>query len=119
MDDVIVKYGNRLARRPQYRPPPKRATPRWTLPAQPSKPGLPRRRRSSGRSPQSSGTKATAGAGEECQVLLKTTTERYPGLERHLVEHHPWDNPEMTAVQISAGSSPYLEWVRRATAGPH
>jgi periplasmic divalent cation tolerance protein len=52
-------------------------------------------------------------------VLLKTTTERYPGLERHLVEHHPWDNPEMTAVQISAGSSPYLEWVRRATAGPH
>lgn len=58
------------------------------------------------------------GAGEEWQVLLKTTADRYPELERHLVERHPWDNPEVTAILISAGAAPYLEWVCRATADP-
>jgi periplasmic divalent cation tolerance protein len=55
------------------------------------------------------------GEGEEWQVLLKTTADRYAALQAHLVEHHPWQNPEVTAVPISEGSTPYLEWVTRAT----
>lgn len=41
------------------------------------------------------------GTGEEWQLLLKTTMDRYPELEAHLLEHHPWDNPELCAVPIT------------------
>lgn len=55
------------------------------------------------------------GTGEEWQLLLKTTAERYPALEAHLVEHHPWDKPEVLAVPVVAGSEPYLRWVAENT----
>jgi periplasmic divalent cation tolerance protein len=55
------------------------------------------------------------GTGEEWQLLLKTTTERYPALETHLLERHPWDNPEVSAVSIVAGSERYLRWVAENT----
>jgi periplasmic divalent cation tolerance protein len=55
------------------------------------------------------------GTGEEWQVILKTTEDRYPELERHLVEHHEWTNPEITAVPLAAGLAPYLDWVERTT----
>jgi periplasmic divalent cation tolerance protein len=58
------------------------------------------------------------GTGEEWQLLLKTTAERYPALEAHLVEHHPWDKPEVAAVPIVAGSEAYLRWIAGST-GPH
>jgi len=57
------------------------------------------------------------GTGEECQLLLKTTVERYPALEAHLLEHHPWEKPEVVAVPIVAGSEAYLRWVADST-GP-
>ncbi|MFD5721692.1 divalent-cation tolerance protein CutA [Streptomyces sp. NPDC127036] len=53
------------------------------------------------------------GTGEEYQLLLKTTTARYAELEAHLVEHHPWDNPEVVGTPIAAGSPPDLEWIDR------
>jgi periplasmic divalent cation tolerance protein len=55
------------------------------------------------------------GTGEEWTLLLKTTVARYLELEAHLIANHPWTNPEVAAVQLSAGSTPYLEWVRRTT----
>ncbi|MEU6768104.1 divalent-cation tolerance protein CutA [Streptomyces sp. NPDC046853] len=55
------------------------------------------------------------GTGEEWQLLLKTTAERYPQLEAHLLEHHPWKNPELCAVPIVAGAGPCLQWIRSAT----
>jgi len=58
------------------------------------------------------------GTGEEWQVFLRTTADRYPQLEQHLIANHPWENPEVTATVIAAGSTPYLDWVRRATAEP-
>lgn len=51
------------------------------------------------------------GTGEEWQLLLKTTAERYPALEEHLVANHPWDKPEVVAVPIVMGSPAYLRWV--------
>ncbi|MFD0204284.1 MULTISPECIES: divalent-cation tolerance protein CutA [Saccharothrix] len=51
--------------------------------------------------------------GEEWQVTLKTSAERYPELEAHLRREHPWDNPEVTAVPLVAASEDYLAWLRR------
>jgi periplasmic divalent cation tolerance protein len=56
------------------------------------------------------------GTGEEWTVSFKTTTERYSDLEAHLIEHHEWTNPEVTAVPISHASATYVEWVERTTA---
>ena len=53
------------------------------------------------------------GTGEEWTVILKTTEDRYKELEAHIVEHHEWTNPEITAVPLAAGLAPYLEWVER------
>jgi periplasmic divalent cation tolerance protein len=58
------------------------------------------------------------GTGEEWQVVLKTVRERYPDLEAHLLARHPWDNPEVTAIPLAAGSAGYLEWVHRSTTAP-
>lgn len=54
------------------------------------------------------------GNGEEWTVVLKTTATRYPDLEAHLIEAHPWDNPEVSFTRLG-GSPAYLEWVSRAT----
>ncbi|MGW7369084.1 divalent-cation tolerance protein CutA [Streptomyces sp. NPDC054841] len=55
------------------------------------------------------------GTGEEWQLLLKTRAERYPALEAHLLKHHPWDNPEVSAVPIVAGAEACLRWVAENT----
>ncbi|MEU9201929.1 divalent-cation tolerance protein CutA [Streptomyces sp. NPDC048332] len=51
------------------------------------------------------------GTGEEWQLLLKTTRDRYPALEAYLVENHPWDNPEVCAVPLVAGAEKCLTWI--------
>jgi periplasmic divalent cation tolerance protein len=56
------------------------------------------------------------GQGEEWQVIFKTTAARYPDLEAHLLEHHPWKNAEIIAVPIVAGASGYVDWVSRTVA---
>jgi periplasmic divalent cation tolerance protein len=57
------------------------------------------------------------GEGEEWQVLLKTTERRYAELETHLLNNHPWDNPEVSAVPITSGSAAYLDWLDHTTKG--
>lgn len=56
------------------------------------------------------------GTGEEWKLLLTTTADRYPALEAYLLEHHPWQNPEVFAVPISAGADGCLKWVSDAVA---
>ncbi|WP_326677708.1 divalent-cation tolerance protein CutA [Streptomyces sp. NBC_01237] len=51
------------------------------------------------------------GEGEEWQLLLKTTMDRYPELEAYLLDHHPWDSPEVCAVPIVAGAQRCLNWI--------
>jgi periplasmic divalent cation tolerance protein len=55
------------------------------------------------------------GTGEEWQVILKTTADRYRDLEQLLVDRHEWTNPEIVATPVVAGLAPYLEWVVRTT----
>jgi len=56
------------------------------------------------------------GEGQEWNVTFKTTDARYADLEAHIVEHHPWDKPEVTAVELVHGSAAYLRWVEESTA---
>ncbi|MEV4760568.1 divalent-cation tolerance protein CutA [Micromonospora sp. NPDC049559] len=53
------------------------------------------------------------GAGEEWRLLLYTTASRYEALEAHLLERHPWRNPQLSATPIVRGSAAYLEWLDR------
>lgn len=55
------------------------------------------------------------GEGEEWQVLLRTTAERYPELEARLRDEHQWTNPEITFTRIDGGAAPYLEWLGATT----
>ena len=55
------------------------------------------------------------GEGEEWQVYLKTSADRYDDLEAHLVREHPWDNPEVTATALVRGTQGYLDWLDRTT----
>ncbi|MFF6985581.1 divalent cation tolerance protein CutA [Streptomyces sp. NPDC010273] len=56
------------------------------------------------------------GTSEEYQLLLKTTGARYTDLEAHLLEHHPWSSPEVSATEIVRGAAGCLSWIDRSTA---
>ena len=52
---------------------------------------------------------------EEHPMLIKTTVERYPALEKALREGHPYELPEIIAVPIERGLPAYLDWVAAET----
>jgi periplasmic divalent cation tolerance protein len=52
----------------------------------------------------------------EHPVLIKTTRERYPDLERAIRERHPYDLPEIIAWPVENGLAAYLDWVEREAA---
>jgi periplasmic divalent cation tolerance protein len=54
------------------------------------------------------------GAVEEARewlCLAKTTTDRYPELEAAIRDLHSYEEPEIVATAIVAGSGGYLAWV--------
>ncbi|WP_328996804.1 divalent-cation tolerance protein CutA [Kribbella sp. NBC_01245] len=55
------------------------------------------------------------GEAEEWQVTLKTAEKRYSELESHLRREHSWQNPEVSATALVAGSAEYLAWIDRTT----
>lgn len=58
------------------------------------------------------------GTGEEWRLRLHTTRECYEALEAHLLDRHPWSNPEISAVEVATGSAGCLEWIaKNATLG--
>lgn len=52
---------------------------------------------------------------QEWQLLMKTTAERLPALERHIKANHSYDTPEIIATPIPWGSAEYLGWVSEET----
>jgi periplasmic divalent cation tolerance protein len=56
------------------------------------------------------------GQSEEWRLLLYTTADRYTALETHLLDRHPWTNPQVIATPIVAGSTACLEWLRQSVA---
>jgi len=51
----------------------------------------------------------------EVPLLIKTTRNAYPRLEKMILEAHPYELPEIIAVPVEAGSPAYLEWIRSET----
>jgi periplasmic divalent cation tolerance protein len=47
----------------------------------------------------------------EILLLAKTTAGKFADLEREVRALHSYDTPEIIAVPILAGSTPYLEWL--------
>ncbi len=52
----------------------------------------------------------------ECLVLLKTHTSRLDQLACRLEELHPYDVPELLALEVDRGAIAYLDWVVEETA---
>jgi len=53
----------------------------------------------------------------EVLLLIKTQHERFESLRARIIELHPYDVPEVIALEIAAGHAPYLEWLRTETSG--
>ena len=50
---------------------------------------------------------------EEWLCVIKTTKARYAIVETIIIEHHPYDIPEIIALPIVAGKDAYLTWISR------
>ena len=57
---------------------------------------------------------------EDAEILLimKTTAARLPDLEARLMALHPYEMPELLAVEVADGNESYLDWVRKGVALP-
>ena len=42
---------------------------------------------------------------------MKSSRELYPQLEKAVRESHPYDVPEILAVEVAAGNRDYLDWL--------
>ena len=51
----------------------------------------------------------------EVLLLVKTTRQRYPALQARLPQLHPYELPELLAVESVAGLPAYLQWVVEST----
>ena len=54
----------------------------------------------------------------ETLALLKTRRKLYPALEARLRALHPYEVPEIVAVELAAGLPAYLQWVAEQTGYP-
>jgi periplasmic divalent cation tolerance protein len=48
---------------------------------------------------------------QEVLLLIKTTRERLDSLTTRIRELHPYELPEVVAVEAAGGLAPYLQWV--------
>lgn len=51
----------------------------------------------------------------EVLLLIKTARDRFEALCARLVELHPYDVPEVIALDIAGGHGPYLDWIGQET----
>jgi periplasmic divalent cation tolerance protein len=48
---------------------------------------------------------------DEVLLLIKTRPDRYPALQDRVQELHPYELPELVAVETDSGLPAYLRWV--------
>lgn len=51
---------------------------------------------------------------EEYLLMIKTSDERYAEVEKFLLENHPYDTPEIVAINAEHVSDGYLAWLTDA-----
>ena len=59
--------------------------------------------------------KGTVQREREVLLLIKTSRERFDALRERIVFLHPYELPEVIAVDIALGSRPYLDWIATET----
>ena len=47
----------------------------------------------------------------EWRLAIKTTSDRYDAVERHIKERHSYELPEIVRLAIDGGSAQYLKWL--------
>ena len=50
---------------------------------------------------------------EEVLLMIKTTSARLDSLQRHIDALHPYELPELIAVEVVGGSPAYLDWIHQ------
>ncbi len=55
--------------------------------------------------------KDTVAEDNEVILQIKTTRESYSALEQAIINHHPYELPEVIAVGVERGSQKYLDWI--------
>lgn len=51
---------------------------------------------------------------DEHLLLIKTLPEKFDELSKFITLNHPYDVPEIVAIDAERVSAPYLEWLTRA-----
>jgi periplasmic divalent cation tolerance protein len=51
---------------------------------------------------------------EEWRCIIKTTVEKYEEIERTIRSIHPYEEPEIIGLTITAGSGTYLKWIQES-----
>ena len=54
----------------------------------------------------------------EVLLIAKTTSSKFEELEKEVRARHSYETPEIVAFPLSAGSDPYLEWLKRSVGVP-
>lgn len=52
---------------------------------------------------------------EEVLLVMKTVGSRFAELEQRITTLHPYDTPEIVALNAAAVSEPYLAWTKQQT----
>jgi len=53
---------------------------------------------------------------KEIKCTIKTTNAMYDVIQKCVLEHHDYQNPEILQLPITNGSPIYLEWINDVTA---
>lgn len=51
----------------------------------------------------------------EVVLLIKSTQQRVHDIRQYLVEHHPYETPELLVFRVADGLENYLRWVENET----
>lgn len=62
--------------------------------------------------------RGTIETSDEILLLIKSSNDQYPELERIIVSLHPYELPEIIAVSVDRGLPGYLDWVKQCTEKP-
>lgn len=52
----------------------------------------------------------------EVQLLVKTVAARMPALAERIAALHPYELPELVAIEVASGLPAYLDWIGAETA---
>jgi periplasmic divalent cation tolerance protein len=56
--------------------------------------------------------------GDEVLLVAKTTRDRFDALTARVQALHPYELPEVLAVEVAGGLAAYLDWVAEQTRDP-